>query len=124
MSDKPRVLLVDEPTYGQDKQMTQTLMAIMQKIRRQGITVIMITHDMRLVLEYAERVIVMNAGQVCYDGNPASLFNRDDILQNANLCPTLLHRLIQVLQAQGVHIDGEFRAVPDFVKAIGLNIND
>ncbi len=115
---QPKVLLVDEPTYGQDKQMTDTLMAIMEKIRSQGISVIMITHDMRLVMQYAERVIVMSAGQVCYDRDPASLFTRGELLEDANLCPTLLQRLIQALKVQGVKIDGEFRSVSDFMQAL------
>lgn len=118
VSGQPKVLLVDEPTYGQDKQMTQTLMALMGDIRRQGISIVMITHDMRLVLEYAERVVVMSAGQICYDGEPVGLFQHDEILQAANLCPTLLHRLIQTLQARGIRVQGDLRTVPDLVRAL------
>ena len=115
---RPQVLLVDEPTYGQDKQMTQTLMAIMEDIRRQGIAVVMITHDMRLVQEYAGRVVVMSAGRVCYDGDPAGLFDRDDVLEAANLCPTLLHQLIGKLRSAGVVVQGEMRNTADFLGAI------
>ncbi|MEI7845141.1 MAG: ABC transporter ATP-binding protein [Chloroflexota bacterium] len=115
---QPQVLLVDEPTYGQDKQMTQTLMALMDDIRRQGIAVVMITHDMRLVQEYAERVVVMSAGRVCFDGDPAGLFDRDDILEAANLCPTLLHSLVGQLRAQGIPIQGEMRNTQDFLDAL------
>jgi energy-coupling factor transport system ATP-binding protein len=57
---KTRVLVVDEPTYGQDKQMTGTLMALMEQVRGEGVAVVMITHDMRLVEEYAQRVVVMS----------------------------------------------------------------
>ncbi len=115
---KPQVLLVDEPTYGQDKQMTETLMALMEDIRRQGIAVVMITHDMRLVQEYAERVIVMSAGKVCFDGDPAGLFDRDDILEIANLCPTLLHTLLGKLRNEGISIRGEIHNTNDFLEAI------
>jgi energy-coupling factor transport system ATP-binding protein len=72
---QPRILLVDEPTYGQDKQMTHTLMALMEEIRARGVTIVMITHDMRLVQEYAERVIVMSDGNILFDGDPAGLFS-------------------------------------------------
>jgi energy-coupling factor transport system ATP-binding protein len=100
--------------------MTQTLMAIMEDIRRQGIAVVMITHDMRLVQEYAERVVVMSAGRVCYDGDPAGLFDREDVLNSANLCPTLLHRLIGALRSQGVSIQGEIRTTDDFLRALQI----
>lgn len=115
---KPQVLLVDEPTYGQDKQMTKTLMALMEDIRSQGIAVVMITHDMRLVQEYAERVIVMSTGRVCFDGDPAGLFDRDEILEMANLCPTLLHSLLGKLRRDGISIQGEIHNTNDFLEAV------
>ena len=115
---QPQVLLVDEPTYGQDKQMTETLMALMENIRQQGIAVVMITHDMRLVQEYTGRVVVMSAGQVFYDGEPSGLFDREDVLEAANLCPTLLHSLMGKLRKTGVPINGELHNTQDFLNAI------
>ncbi|NLG99688.1 MAG: energy-coupling factor ABC transporter ATP-binding protein [Chloroflexi bacterium] len=115
---RPRVLVVDEPTYGQDKQMTQTLMEITEGIRSQGIAVVMITHDMRLVQEYASRVIVMSEGQVRYNGSPAGLFGREDILKSANLRPTILLELLAALKAQGIQICGEIPTTSAFLDAL------
>jgi energy-coupling factor transport system ATP-binding protein len=117
---RPAVLLVDEPTYGQDKQMTQTLMALMEEIRGQGVAVVMITHDMRLVQEFASRVVVMSEGRVCFDGSPVGLFARDDVLEAANLCPTMLHQLIGALRREGVTIEGEIRNTADFLAGLGM----
>ncbi len=114
----PQVLIVDEPTYGQDKQMTETLMQLMEQIRAQGIAVVMITHDMRLVQEYAERVLVMSEGQVHYDGSPAALFRQEATLRAANLRPTILHELLQALEEQGTQIQGEIRTTGDFLDAL------
>ena len=114
----PAVLLVDEPTYGQDKQMTQTLMALMEDIRRQGIAVVMITHDMRLVQEYADRVVVMSEGRVLYTGSPARLFEMDGVLKAANLHPTMLHQILVGLRAKGVPIEGDIRNSSDFLAAL------
>lgn len=115
---QPQVLIVDEPTYGQDKQMTETLMQLMERIRAQGIAVVMITHDMRLVQEYAERVLVMSEGKVHYDGSPAALFRQEDILRAANLRPTVLHELLRALEDQGTQIQGEIRTTGDFLEAL------
>lgn len=115
---RPRILLVDEPTYGQDKQMTQTLMHFMEEIRAEGIAVVMITHDMRLVQEYAQRVIVMSEGQLLFDGQPQGLFNQDEILQAANLRKTVLHDLVSELTARGVLISGEVRTTSDLLTAL------
>ena len=115
---RPRILLVDEPTYGQDKQMTQTLMHFMEEIRAEGIAVVMITHDMRLVQEYAQRVIVMSEGQLLFDGQPQGLFNQEEILQAANLRKTVLHDLVSELTARGVLISGEVRTTSDLLTAL------
>jgi len=114
----PQVLLVDEPTYGQDKGMTTTLMSIMNEIRKRGIAVVMITHDMRLVQEYAHRVVVMNEGQVLYDGSPAGLFECEPILTAANLRPTLLHQLLKRIQDVGYSVCGDIRTTADLLHAL------
>lgn len=115
---QPQVLVVDEPTYGQDKQMTETLMSLMEEIRGRGIAVVMITHDMRLVQEYAGRVIVMSEGQVHYDGDPAQLFRQEAVLSKANLRPTILLELMRALEDQGTHFNGEIRKTSDFIEAL------
>ena len=115
---RPQVLLVDEPTYGQDKQMTHTLMALMEAIRAQGVTVVIITHDMRLVQEYTRRVIVMSEGLILYDGSPAGLFASDEMLLSASLRPTLLQELLRAYEAGGGRIEGEIRTTEDFLSAI------
>lgn len=112
---KPQVLLVDEPTYGQDKAMTHTLMALMQEIRAKGVAVVMITHDMRLVQEYAERVVVMSEGVVLYDGPSAGLFDRPDILAESNLRRTILHELLAAMRQAGIPLLGEVRRISDLV---------
>jgi energy-coupling factor transporter ATP-binding protein EcfA2 len=114
----PEVLLVDEPTYGQDKEMTHTLMALMQDIRRRGVAVVMITHDMRLVQEYAERVVVMSEGNILLDGPSSVLFERDDVLAQANLRRTVLHDLLRAMSARGAPIEGRIRHTTDLVNAL------
>jgi len=112
---EPQILLVDEPTYGQDKEMTHTLMALLKDIRSKGITIVMITHDMRLVQEYAERVLVMSDGRVLYDDTASALFERNDILEQANLRRTILHELLESIKQQGVEVPGVVRRAADLV---------
>jgi energy-coupling factor transporter ATP-binding protein EcfA2 len=118
---RPKVLLVDEPTYGQDKEMTRTLMAIMEEIRGQGVSVVMITHDMRLVQEYAERVIVMADGQILFTGDPADLFVSEEILRSANLRPTLLQELLAAYEASAGRVCCPVRNPQDFMQALDFS---
>ena len=117
---QPRILLVDEPTYGQDKQMTHTLMALMEEIRARGVTIVMITHDMRLVQEYAERVIVMSEGSILFDGDPAGLFSSEEILLSASLRPTLLQEMLKQYETGGGCVRCAVRTTEDFLKALQL----
>jgi energy-coupling factor transport system ATP-binding protein len=117
----PQVLLVDEPTYGQDKEMTRTLMVIMEEIRAQGVSVVMITHDMRLVQEYAQRVWVMADGQIIYTGDPSTLFGSADVLRSANLRPTLLQELLAAYEAGGGRVCSAVRTPLDFFKMLDFS---
>ncbi len=117
---QPRILLVDEPTYGQDKQMTHTLMALMEEIRARGVTIVMITHDMRLVQEYAERVIVMSDGNILFDGDPAGLFSSDEILLSASLRPTLLQEMLKEYETAGGCVRCAIRTTEDFLNALQI----
>ncbi len=118
---RPQVLVVDEPTYGQDKQMTESLMQLMEEIRSEGVAVVMITHDMRLVQEYAQRIMVMSAGEVLYEGSPQGIFHKKELLHQANLRPTVLHDLVQELNARGIEVSDTIRTTGDFVKALKQN---
>jgi len=118
----PVVLLVDEPTYGQDKEMTQNLMALMESIRKQGVTVVMITHDMRLVQEYASRVLVMADGKILYEGEPSNLFCSEELLKSANLRPTLLQELLKLYEDQGGCVCCAIRTTDDFLNALEYSL--
>ena len=114
----PKILLVDEPTYGQDKEMTRTLMELMENVRAQGVSVVMITHDMRLVQEYAHRVLVMADGKILYEGDPVHLFQSADILQATNLRPTLLQEILKTYQDEGGKVDCAIHNTSDLMEIL------
>lgn len=111
----PEVLIVDEPTYGQDKEMTRTLMKIMKDIQKSGVAVVMISHDMRLVTEYADRVLVFSEGRKYFDGLPTELFNKSDILDRSSLKPTLLFQILKALENEGIASRGSIPNTDVFV---------
>jgi energy-coupling factor transporter ATP-binding protein EcfA2 len=85
---EPRLLVLDEPTIGQDHERAQHLMGLMARLReRYGTTVIMITHDVRLVAEWADRAVALAGGCIAFDGSPAELFAQDRLLRESCLLP-------------------------------------
>jgi energy-coupling factor transporter ATP-binding protein EcfA2 len=113
-----RLLIVDEPTYGQDRRLTESLMNLINNLRKEGITVLMITHDMRLVDAYIDRAIVMADGQKIFDGSPDSLFNSPDVLERASLRATTLRRLVDGLRERGVSVPDGLNTVDEFIGAM------
>jgi energy-coupling factor transport system ATP-binding protein len=113
-----KLLIVDEPTYGQDRRLTESLMNLINKLRQDGITVLMITHDMRLVDSHIERAIVMANGQKVFDGSPNDLFGSPEVLECASLRTTILRRLVDGLRARGVMVPDGLNTVDEFVGAM------
>jgi energy-coupling factor transport system ATP-binding protein len=84
---KPETLIVDEPTTGQDMRQSYEVMEILKRLNIEGKTVIFITHNMRLVAEYAKRSVIMNNGRIIMDGPTAEVFNNFEVLSLAQLKP-------------------------------------
>lgn len=74
LSLKPRLLILDEPTSGQDANEKAQLMALLAELNQQGVGVILVTHDMELLLAHTRRAVVMNQGTVVFDGPTEDLF--------------------------------------------------
>lgn len=90
---KPEMILLDEPTAGQDLKHYTEIMDFLSELNRQGVTVVLITHDMHLMLEYTPRAIVFNAGQVIADKTAAEVLNSPEIVEAAHLKETSLYHL-------------------------------
>ena len=90
---KPEVILLDEPTAGQDLKHYTEIMDFLSELNRQGVTVLLITHDMHLMLEYTPRAIVFHAGRVIADKTAAEVLNSPEIVEAAHLKETSLYHL-------------------------------
>ncbi len=90
---KPEMILLDEPTAGQDLKHYTEIMDFLSELNRQGVTVVLITHDMHLMLEYTPRAIVFNAGRVIADKSATEVLNSPDIVEAAHLKETSLYHL-------------------------------
>ena len=89
----PKLLILDEPTAGQDYRHYTEIMEFLRSLSSKGITVMMITHDMHLMLEYAQRAVVFSHGQIIADDASANILTNPEIIQQANLKETSLYDL-------------------------------
>lgn len=92
------VIILDEPTIGQDQASSNLLMGYLDRLNRQGKSMIIITHDMRLMSQWVERVVVMSDSHLLFDGQITDVFMDPDLLDKASLLPPPLVVLMQKLR--------------------------
>ena len=89
----PEILILDEPTAGQDFKHYTELMEFLKSLNEQGITIIMITHDMHLMLDYTARSIVIANGKLLADSTPVKVLSNPYLVEQASLKETSLYTL-------------------------------
>ncbi len=102
LAARPSILILDEPTSGLDAQSARQLMTLIHAYHQAGHTIVLITHDMRTVAEWAPRAVVLLEGRVVFDGSTRVLFQQNDILARAHLVPPPITRLAHALHPWGM----------------------
>ncbi|MDQ7876733.1 energy-coupling factor transporter ATPase [Microbacterium sp. QXD-8] len=92
------VLVLDEPTFGQDRARADELLSLLSELNAEGTTVVVVTHDMQLVTDYADRTVVLADGRVLAHGATAEIFANDALVARAGLRPPPLRRALRGLQ--------------------------
>ncbi len=90
---EPKILILDEPTTGLDYAECTHIMQLVRTRHQSGVTILMVSHDMELVLDYADRVALMNQGELIATGTPREVFYRQELLQRAHLLPPQIPEL-------------------------------
>jgi energy-coupling factor transport system ATP-binding protein len=93
----PEILILDEPTAGQDFRHYTEIMEFLVEINKLGVTIILITHDMHLMLEYTPRAIVLSSGRIVADTGASVVLTEPDVIREANLKETSLFNLAQMV---------------------------
>ena len=101
---KPEIIILDEPTAGQDYKTYTDIMNFLDSLQKQGHTIVMITHDMQLMLEYSDRCLVVVEGEIIADDKPVTILNQKGLLESANLKQTSLYTLGQKLSSDPVEV--------------------
>lgn len=103
---KPQVLILDEPTAGLDPAGRDEILGLISKMHKElGITVILVSHSMEDVAKYVDRIIVMNSGEVMYDGTPKEVFRHYKELEEVGLAAPQVTYLMHELREKGLDVD-------------------
>lgn len=91
------VLALDEPTFGQDRARADELLGLLRELNHDGTTIVVVTHDMQLVTEYADRTVVMAGGRIMHAGSTADVFADAELVEEAGLRLPPLRRALHDL---------------------------
>ena len=108
----PEVLILDEPTAGLDPLGSKIILDLIVNLNKNGKTIIIVTHDMGIVLNHADHVIVINEGNIAFEGSPSTLFSGDVSNYSIDIPP--LFSFCKLLESHNVNIDiNKIRTVDD-----------
>lgn len=96
----PDVIILDEPTAGQDHKHYTEFMEFIKTLANKGISIILITHDMQLTLEYCDRAMVLSGGKKIADNKPSCILTDEKIIKQANLKETSLSTLAKAIEME------------------------
>ena len=116
---KPQVLILDEPTAGLDPAGRDEILGLVTKMHKElGITIILVSHSMEDVAEYVERLIVMNQGEVMYDGTPKEVYAHYKELEAVGLGAPQVTYLMNELAQKGLPVDTGATTVKEAAQSI------
>ncbi len=91
---RPRVLALDEPTFGQDRARAAELLSLLHELRDEGTTILVVTHDLQLVADFASHTVVLEDGTVRAAGPTSELFRSETLFESTGLRLPALHRAL------------------------------
>lgn len=99
---QPEIIILDEPTAGQDYRTYREFMSFLEEIKNSGVSIVLITHDMHLALEYADRGLVLCGGKIIAEDTIFNILSNPDIIFRANLKETSISQMATLYQIQDV----------------------
>lgn len=105
LSMQPEVILLDEPTSGQDKSNSDSLLGYLNGLSKMGVTILFTTHDIEAAIRYSDRLLVMSGGKIISDGPPEKVIKENKTLKMANLKPPFCFEIGKVLGIEAFCIE-------------------
>ncbi len=116
---QPEVLVIDEPTAGLDPAGKKEIMEIFKKLHKEGMTIILVTHNMDDVWKYSDVVTLLNRGQVAFSGTPETLFDNEEFLSlNSIAMPKHIGFIKKIKKITGINVPFHFNEAKQIVEYI------
>ena len=113
---RPSVFMLDEPTTGQDNITTRTVYRLIEKLRAEGATVLCVAHDMILLAEVVDRMLVMGDAELIADATPREVFSDHELMSSTHLTPPQITELSIRLHKDKEHVKDVKLSVDEMVE--------
>lgn len=120
---KPEIMVLDEPTTGLDPKGVEQVMEILYKLNKEDMSIIIASHDVEMVTQFADKIFVLHNGTIIGQGTPEEIFNNYDLLKEAHLRPPKSAELLHLLRDNGVSVDVKLtveEAYHEILHALGI----
>lgn len=102
---RPEIMILDEPTAGLDPQGVDQILEILNKLNDEGMTIVISSHDVEMINDFADHIFVLKEGKIIGDGTPDEIFSNHELLEKANLKPPKTAELLKILKENGLDVD-------------------
>jgi len=102
---KPEIMVLDEPTTGLDPKGVDQVMNILYKLNQEDMSIIVASHDVEMVTQFADKIFVLHQGEIIGQGNPEEIFNDYETLKKAHLKPPKSAELLRSLRDNGLSVN-------------------
>jgi energy-coupling factor transporter ATP-binding protein EcfA2 len=120
---KPKVLLLDEPTSNLDSESGELVISFLKELNREGITILLATHDMDVLVDCATKIVLLNRGQMEASGNPNDVFSKRELFQRLGLGVPQIPLLFQELVDNGFDFEKTPLTVSEAFELIVMRLN-
>ena len=116
---EPKVLILDEPTVALDYQSREEIMAMVKRLKEEfDMTIVLVTHNMDYVLEYADKIFVLKNGEISFEGKVEDLFLNEQILKENSLELPEVLKFYKKLEANNIVLDVFPRKYEELINAL------
>ncbi len=121
---RPEIMVLDEPTTGLDPEGVEQVMEILYTLNQEDMSIIIASHDVEMVTQFADKIFVLHDGEIIAQGTPVQIFNNYEVLQKAHLRPPKAAELLYLLKNNGIGVDVKLtvdEAFHEILHAIGAD---
>ena len=115
---RPEIMILDEPTAGLDPEGVEKVLDILNNLNKEGMSIVISSHDIEMVNEFAEKIFVLNNGEILESGDKHEIFSNKELLKKAHLKAPVTTEILYKLKENGLNVNTEKLSIEETVEEI------